>query len=396
MKKTLRVLVRASGLLVLLAVVVSLVNTAFLAPWNAPGAGESPISYKIHGALHMHTRHSDGSGTLPDLVRAARACSLDFILISDHNTLALLDSENAVQQPLLLVGTELSLTPGHMLTYGLKKITPEKDAGGFTGILDSIAAHNGLAFVAHPFHPKIKWRGTFPATLTGVEVLNADVEWRNDGALELLGAVIALPFFEYAMNSLIDLPRRELHLWDSLSVQRRTVGIGSVDAHARIKISPTKSIKFPSYQKTFELIQDVLLLPEPLSAETAVARRQIIEALHQGHVLFGFNGLGDLRQVSMWAEQGRQRFFPGDAVPISEQDTLTIRVRLPENFPFETALYRDGVQIAGSREASIAWPVMRGGVYRIVVFQRRIQVQHLGRRNIAWAFGNPFYVVNAL
>jgi len=41
----------------------------------------------IPGALHMHTTYSDGSGSVEDLARAARAAGLRWIIITDHDTL---------------------------------------------------------------------------------------------------------------------------------------------------------------------------------------------------------------------------------------------------------------------------------------------------------------------
>ncbi len=40
------------------------------------------------GALHVHSRYSDGSGPVDEIVAAAQAAGLDLLLIADHNTLA--------------------------------------------------------------------------------------------------------------------------------------------------------------------------------------------------------------------------------------------------------------------------------------------------------------------
>ena len=39
-------------------------------------------------ALHIHTRYSDGSGFVREIVAAGREAGLDVLVISDHNTLA--------------------------------------------------------------------------------------------------------------------------------------------------------------------------------------------------------------------------------------------------------------------------------------------------------------------
>ena len=55
------------------------------APRNTPHASRTTWSYR--GNIHMHTVHSDGAGQVADLVAAAARADLDFIIITDHNTL---------------------------------------------------------------------------------------------------------------------------------------------------------------------------------------------------------------------------------------------------------------------------------------------------------------------
>ena len=39
------------------------------------------------GAIHVHTRHSDGSGTVPEVISAAQKAEIDFLIITDHNNM---------------------------------------------------------------------------------------------------------------------------------------------------------------------------------------------------------------------------------------------------------------------------------------------------------------------
>jgi hypothetical protein len=69
-------------------------------PAAPPGPSDLPAPYAatpvtttpggqprwLRGDLHVHTTHSDGSWTVEDVVRAARARGLDFIAVTDHNT----------------------------------------------------------------------------------------------------------------------------------------------------------------------------------------------------------------------------------------------------------------------------------------------------------------------
>lgn len=44
--------------------------------------------YEYVGNLHIHTRYSDGSGSVSQVLRAGRRAGLDFLVVTDHRTLA--------------------------------------------------------------------------------------------------------------------------------------------------------------------------------------------------------------------------------------------------------------------------------------------------------------------
>ena len=42
--------------------------------------------YDIRGVIHCHTTHSDGSGSVEEIAKAANDAGLDFVVITDKNT----------------------------------------------------------------------------------------------------------------------------------------------------------------------------------------------------------------------------------------------------------------------------------------------------------------------
>lgn len=77
--------------------------------------------------LHMHTRHSDGTGSHQDIADAALEAGLDGVIVTDHNILVQ-DQEGYYtkgnQQVLLLVGEEIhdqNRVPekNHLLVFGV-------------------------------------------------------------------------------------------------------------------------------------------------------------------------------------------------------------------------------------------------------------------------------------
>ena len=43
--------------------------------------------FEYVGALHMHSTFSDGSGEVKDIAKYAGEIGLDYIILTDHNTL---------------------------------------------------------------------------------------------------------------------------------------------------------------------------------------------------------------------------------------------------------------------------------------------------------------------
>ena len=69
--------------------------------------------------IHAHTIHSDGTGTVADVVRGAQRAGVDVMLLSDHNTLAGKVDEGWYEGTLLLVGEEISpKRRDHTLSFG--------------------------------------------------------------------------------------------------------------------------------------------------------------------------------------------------------------------------------------------------------------------------------------
>jgi len=79
------------------------------------GSGGQGSRRWYRGDLHAHTWHSDGSAPLADLVAAARAQGLDFVAVTEHNTIShlpLLPAHTA-HDLLLIPGVEVSTYHGH-------------------------------------------------------------------------------------------------------------------------------------------------------------------------------------------------------------------------------------------------------------------------------------------
>ena len=80
--------------------------------------------------IHCHSTYSDGTGTVPEIAAAARAAGLDYLLLTDHDTLAAaeLGEEGWHGSVLLLVGFEVSpRAQNHYLAFGLERPIDHRD-----------------------------------------------------------------------------------------------------------------------------------------------------------------------------------------------------------------------------------------------------------------------------
>ena len=107
------------------------------------------------GELHSHTLHSDGKLTPAELLAGARRRGLDFLAVTDHNTISALGEIDLPAEDRLLVipGIELTTFNGHALALGVTQwIDWRTDYNGWTIDDAARATHSagGLFIIAHP------------------------------------------------------------------------------------------------------------------------------------------------------------------------------------------------------------------------------------------------------
>lgn len=105
------------------------------------------------GDLHSHTLHSDGSWDVPELVNWARARELDFLALTDHNTVSGHAQALSLGSDDLLVfgGMEMTTHHGHAVTHGAGW---HEWRGADMVTLATQAMARGASFtIAHPMAP---------------------------------------------------------------------------------------------------------------------------------------------------------------------------------------------------------------------------------------------------
>lgn len=156
------------------------------------------------GDLHTHTYHSDGAWTPDELTAAARARGLDFIALTDHNTISPLAEMASLSNAGLLTmgGMELTTFWGHALCLGTTAwIDWRVDAAGqgMAAIASNVYASDGIFIIAHPRSigdPRCTGcRWVYPAMMPGparcVEIWNGPW-WSQRGVATVNEEALAL------------------------------------------------------------------------------------------------------------------------------------------------------------------------------------------------------------
>jgi PHP domain len=151
----------------------------------------------LAGDLHTHTVHSDGAMTVPELARFAVGQGLDFIAVTDHNTIshhAELPAAAAAHQIILMPGQEVTTAAGHAGALGdIGWVDFREPADSW---LETTQRRGGLLSVNHPIGGHVSWTSPMTRRPPLIEVWHwswLDLRWTNSLAWWLAWDPDAIP-----------------------------------------------------------------------------------------------------------------------------------------------------------------------------------------------------------
>ncbi len=264
------------------------------------------------GDLHMHDAHSDGSclsqtgASVPcplyKTVEAAAARRLDFIAISDHNSISQYDAMRELQpyfdQLLLIPAREITTFYGHANVFGTTDFidfrvgsttVPDSNA-----LLAEVERVHGMLSINHPGAPSnascmgCGWTapGTDFSKVTSIEAING-------GSLDGRGS--GIPFWQ-----------------DKLNKGFRLTAIGGSDNH---------EADYP------------LVIPSAIGHPTTVvhadnlSEKAILDGIKAGHVFIDIEGATD-RALEFSAQSGAHSVVMGDTLQVAAGETVHFSLRM--------------------------------------------------------------------
>jgi hypothetical protein len=329
---------------------------------------------EVKGAIHVHSDYSDGSGTVEEIIEAAQAAKLDFLIITDHDTIGAARDGYAGRHGdvLVVVGGEVSPPRrGHCLTLG------DVDITGFRWMSEKHYLHKlrrdgADIYIAHPegrrkptFGIKLKqWHVWESEHFAGIEIWSYMHDWvENVKAL-------TLPLYYFAPDRAIDGPnRRVLGLWDRLNLHRRVAGIGALDAHA-VRMGFGAFVAF-RYEDLFRTILTHARV-EAWGGSSAEDTARLRQALREARSFVAYDWLGPSDGFEFSGEGG---------IGMGDRAALGGGVRLHAALAAEGEMrfMHDGRCAAATTAREAEFAAEEPGVYRVEAYLR-------GR---PWIFSNP-------
>lgn len=336
--------------------------------------------------VHLHSRYSDGTGTVPEIARAARKADVDVVLLTDHDTLEAKrrGEEGWHGDVLLLVGEEVSpLGHDHYLAFGIDEEIRHTGMSP-ADICRAVRDAGGFGFAAHPWSSgsdRFKRAGTgMPfGDLDAVDGLEL---WSfvTDTAERLSGIPEALRFAASPTRVIDDPPERNLREWDALCAGRRVPAIGGLDAHQFGKRIGPLVLRAMGYARSFRQLRTHVLCERPPRGELEPDREQVYDALREGRCYLAVDAHAPAHGFRFWAEGPEGELPMGAEAPAGR---WTLHAVLPA--PARIRMLRDGVEIAAREAPALVVDVEEPGVYRV---EAKL-VRH-GRER-TWVISNPIY-----
>jgi hypothetical protein len=345
--------------------------------------------FEYIGATHMHSTFSDGTGEVTDIAKFADEVGLDFILLTDHNTLRALQEgyEKWYGNTLLLVGVEINdkENRNHYLAFGIDEAFGTRTPAN--KYVAKVKELGGIGFLAHPHekrdhkeHPAYPWTEWDTEDFTGIEIWNHMSEW-----VENLTEENKYRSFLHPLRTINAPPKETLKIWDELNQKRKVIAIGGIDAHAhKYNLVGFIEVEIFPYKVLFKSIRTHIFIDEAIKKGKSVkdintAKWQIYNALKDGRCFVANDYVAESKGFRFFAEHNGKKYQMGETVP--DNKNVELSVLLP-GIEAEIKLIRNGNVIEKNNGMNAEFIVNKKGAYRVEVFNNKR----------AWIFSNHIRV----
>jgi hypothetical protein len=332
------------------------------------------------GAVHLHSCYSDGSGTVREITAAARRAGLDFVVLTDHDTLRPAEDrwDGWHDGVLVVVGVEVTCQfRSHIVVFGAREVAALRFKP-LARVLFDLQNQGAVAFVAHAHPAHIMGFSMKAGELTDWEVAGfAGVElWSFMHDICDGMAPWRIPSFIRNWPQRVRGPNATtVAHWDRVTARRRFPAIGSLDNHAFIV--PGLGATILSYEDGFRTLRTHVLAQECTGRRDDA--RLITDTLCRGRAFLALDMVAPATGFRFEAD-GRR----GDHLQMGDEATwagpAVLEVRSPVEA--ELTLLRAGRPVAETVGTALRYTAEAPGVYRAEA--------RLGGK--PWVYTNPIYL----
>jgi hypothetical protein len=374
--------------------VIILLLGLWIAPWlTVPRLTAAPLAplpgyHDYAGVLHVHSKYShDSTGTVTEILQAARRQNLRFVLLADHKNFGAAGDgwEGWHEGVLLLVGAELSLHGrGHMLVFGIPKADTEKilalRRGDVQVFVDTVRRNGGLSIVLYPYLPsrQQRWQHWEVTGFTGIEVLNTFSNTVNEPKLTLLRAFLASRVnFPATLSALTKRPAEALSQWDRLSARNPVIATGGTDSHGR----------YFDYDQELPTTITHLVTRQVFKDDAQQDPQLIYNCLRRQSFYFSNDSLYPAGGFRFMAQQQGRTAGLGERLTLVPGEPAHLTGAVPYKGAINWDLYRDGRLVWQGKGPSMDYRAAKPGRYRVEV--------SYGSPARPWIFSSPIYLVSS-
>ncbi len=359
--------------------------------------------FDYKGVVNVHSELSLGSSSYSQIIASARTAGLDFIFFTDLNLFDIpYTNEGYHGNTLVFTGGKYSYLDSRLIFYSNRG----DDLGTTLGdsqirLADYLSQKkffnkDTLLVLAHPHKLGFTWSGEIPIGMDGLELVNlkgiSTRAWEKS-KLSVFWSFLMYPFnAKLALVRLFNEPTEEIALFDGVSSKFHFNLFAGAEASARAIPIANYLIKFPSYQKSFEIFSNHVLLKSELTGQVASDKQKIFQALKNGNFYIAFDLLGDTKGFQATIEDKNKTYLMGSNIKFNKNLILRAEVPVEPSDFYEIVVYRNGLRYATGNSSNINLQITEPGVYRIQVRVSPFLPIPDGKKWLTWIYTNPFYV----
>ena len=365
---------------------------------------ENPTGfYDYRGVSNVQTNLSRGSSTPAEVILEAKKAGLDFLILTDAAPSDKEDALNSYNGNMLVMNeTEYSYLDMRFLHFSGAKDSAPNELNEARLYLTDILSKNenkdrdNLVVMALPFNNGPTWTDPFPAGIDGIEILNpkgiSQNAWANS-KLNVAWSLILYPFSpSLAFLRLFQEPQEEISLWDKLLQKNKIIGLAGADASARAIPFASYLMKFPSYEKSFEIASNHVLIEAELNGNYLSDRQKILKALKHGQFYFSIDLLGDPKGFAAYIQDNEKIYSMGSTIKFRKGLRLYAKLPIEPTDFYEIVIFKNGERVYTSNNPELSYEVPSSGVYRVTVRVSAYLPLPDAKKWITWIYTNPFFV----